>query len=90
VYVLEAPAVAAGDDDVHALVVLDGEVAHRPAVGVRDAEAQRAGAAALELAIGELQREAAIRDGETADGVGGGLSRVALVHFHLLLGVGAI
>jgi hypothetical protein len=80
VQVLEALAVAADDDQVHALLVLDGEVAHGPAVGARDAEAQRARAPAVELGLGELEREPAVRDGQAADRIGGG-------HLHLLLGV---
>ena len=62
--VLEAVAVTPYHDQVHALLVLDLEVAHRPAIGAADAEAQLARAGALEDGAVELEREAALRDRE--------------------------
>ena len=53
--VLEAAAVAPHHDQVHALLVLDLEVPHRPAAGAADAEAQLARPGALEH--GGLERE---------------------------------
>ena len=75
--VLEAAAVAAHHDQVHALLVLDLEVADRPAAGASDAEAQLADATALELGGVERERQAVVGHSEAADGVRGGLAGVA-------------
>ena len=64
--VLEAAAVAAHDDQVHALLVLDLEVAHGPAAGATDAEAEHVRTAALEGGVLESERQPVVRDGETA------------------------
>ena len=66
--VLEAGPVAADDDQVHPLLVLDLEVAHG-AIGTVDREAQRGRAAARERGRGELQAQAVVGDGEAADRV---------------------
>ena len=66
--VLEARQVAAGDDQVHALGVLDVEVAHRLAAVVDDAEAQLPAAPAAQLGIRDDQAQAMVGDGEAADG----------------------
>ena len=71
VQVLEAAPVAAHDDQVHALLVRDLEVAHR-AAGTGDREPQRGGLASRERRGDELQAQALVGDRETADRIGGG------------------
>ena len=70
VEVLEAGQIAPGDDQVHALLVRDVEVAHRAAVRAGDPEAQRLGAAAVELRVGDDDPHAVLSDGEAANLVG--------------------
>ena len=68
--VLEAGEVAAGEDQVHALLVRDVEVADRAAVLVDDPEAQGLGAAAPQLGLLDDDLQVVGGDGEPADGVG--------------------
>ena len=70
--VLEAGQVAPGEDQVHALLVLDVEVADRGPVLVDDAEAQRLVAAARQLGPVDDEPQPALGDAEAADRVGGG------------------
>ncbi len=70
VQVLEAREVAAGEDQVHALLVRDVEVADRPAVLVDDPEAQGLGAAAPQLGLVDDELQVVGGDAEPADGVG--------------------
>ena len=76
VQVLEAATVAADDDQVHALLVRDLEVAHR-AARVADGEAQRGRGAARERGGGEREAQAVLGDGEAADRVGGSWPAIA-------------
>ena len=64
---LEAGQVAAHDDDVHALGVLDVEVAHGPAVAAGDAEAELEALAPGRGRAGELERQAPVAHREAAD-----------------------
>ena len=80
VQMLEAGEVAAGEDQVHALLVLDVEVADRAAAVVGDAEAERLGAAAAQLAARDDEPEPVLRDREAADRVGRGLVGALLGH----------
>ena len=66
VQVLEAGHVAAHDDEVHALGVLDVEVAHGPAAAVDDPEGELERLALRRGAAGELERQALLADGEAA------------------------
>ena len=68
--VLEAGEVAAGEDQVHALLVLDVEVADGLAALVDDAEAQLLGAAAAQLGLLDDDAQVAGGDAEAADRVG--------------------
>ena len=65
--VLEAGQVAAGDDQVHALLVRDVEVAHGLAVVVDDPERERLLAAAAQLGLRDRDAQAAVGDGEAVD-----------------------
>jgi hypothetical protein len=85
VQVLEAGQVAAGDDQVHALLVLDVEVADGVAAVVHDAEAQLLGAAATQLRIVDDDAQAVLGDRQAADRMRGLLIGVAA---GLALGVG--
>ena len=81
--VLEGAAVAAHDDQVHALLVLDLEVAHGPAAGATNAEPENVRTAALEGGVLESERQPVVRDGKTPDRrrsgrVGGVVSIVGL------------
>ena len=71
VQVLEAGQVAPGEDQVHALLVLDVEVAHGLAARVVDPEAQRRFAAAAQLGVVDDDAQAVGGDREAAHGVGG-------------------
>ena len=64
--VLEAGHVAAHDDEVHALGVLDVEVAHGLAAAVDDPEGQLERLALRRGAASELEREALLADREAA------------------------
>ena len=76
--VLEAAEVAAGDDQVHALGVLDVEVAHRAARAVDDPEADLLGGAAPQLGVLDDQSHAVGGDRQAAHGHGGGHAAVLL------------
>ena len=66
VQVLEAGHVAAHDDEVHALGVLDVEVAHGLAAAVDDPEGELERLALRGGAAGELERQALLADGQAA------------------------
>ena len=77
--VLEAAPVAPDDDQVHALLVGDLEVAHR-AVRPVDGETQRGRLAARKGRRGEREPQAVLGDREAADRVGGGHLAMLVVH----------
>ena len=64
VQVLEAGQVAAGEDQVHALLVRDVEVAHGRAVVLDDPERERLLAAAAQLGLLDRDAQAAVGDRE--------------------------
>ena len=68
---LEAGQVAADDDQVHPLGVLDVEVVHGAAVLAEDAEREPERRARTCGAAGEVEREAVLADGEAAHRIGG-------------------
>ena len=84
VEVLEAGEVAAGEDQVHALLVLDVEVADGVPVLPDDVEAQRLGTAAPQLGLLDDDAQLVVGDAEAAHGVGLGGGHVPA----LLLGDG--
>ncbi len=67
--VLEAGQVAAHDDHVHALGVLDVEVLDGVPVAVGDAEGELEGLVCVRRGAGELERIAVLGDGQAADGL---------------------
>ena len=85
VQVLEAVAVAAHDDQVHAAGVLDLEVAHGLAILVADREAKQRVVAARQLVASEIERQPALADGEPAHRFGRLVGEV-VAQFHSLVG----
>ncbi len=75
--VLEPGQVVAGNDQVHALLVLDLVVAHRHAVGTEDLEAQHGAPAGLQVGCGELEGHPVAGREETAHRVGRALPAVS-------------
>ncbi len=74
VQVLKAGQVAAGDDEVHPLLVLDVEVAHRPATVVDDPEADRHPSGPAQRGILEDEAQAVFGHPQPAHGMlGAGL-----------------
>jgi hypothetical protein len=65
--VLEAREVAAGEDQVHALLVRDVEVAHRPAAGVHDAEREAFARASPQVRVVHDDAQAVLGHRESAD-----------------------